>query len=1038
MPIFRLPLFFLALLFFCSHSFSTQTTQWDPVTSGFFHPTSVNLSYGDFFADTTLKLADKGGMDTVHQPISSPTGELISLSYKDLISAIFKKISADIPSSFSRAQKISLKHWESSYKFMSDTSVSITRNFLWIVVWLWCQVYLWIAKTLWFFATYFTLPVLALAILTCLTAVVYRVLRWICSQLPMRLLLLPWTTMKFVVQMRSSKKKTKIVMEKACEGFTTYSIPQTPTKNSVVEIVYSDGSHAGYATCVQLYNGHRGLLTAHHVQSASDMAVHSLRNGNKIKLDDFKIIFSNSDLDLVLYMGPPSWESSLSCSGVNMVCVNRLSMSKTLLFGFEDGEWRAKNGKITGTFEKKVTVLSDTAEGDSGSAYFNGKNVVGVHLGYPASGENFNLMAPIPNIPGITSSKLVFETTAPQGRVFDEETLKYFEDLCEEFSHEEARYIMRNRNIKYESAPQNQGRGAQRRLRNKRRSKHPKDKEREYLAAPSNPINLNSTRTRGYDGQNFGGIVEKDQHSCYRNENRRESGSSHNKEQIPREARWKEEASNFREYFRSIYNWQIPTTPLEIPGFREVGATPQYYYAKQKQESRWGRKLTEQHPELAAKTAGFGWPEFGPKAELKSLRLQASRWLDRAQCAKTPSDAEREHVINQTVSAYAAAKTPTPSFCLTETLKWSDFIEEFKLAILSLELEAGVGVPFVAYGKRTHRDWVENPQLLPVLARMTFDRLQKISEVNFEAMTPEELVQNGLCDPIRLFVKGEPHKQSKLDEGRYRLIMSVSLLDQLVARVLFQSQNKLEIALWRAVPSKPGFGLSTDDQIEDFTNCLAKQVGETADEVIPNWQNFLVPTDCSGFDWSVSDWLLEDDMEVRNRLTINCTPLLRRLRAGWLKCISNSVLCLSDGTLLAQTVPGVQKSGSYNTSSSNSRIRVMAAYHSGASWAMAMGDDALESVDTDLSVYKDLGFKVEVSEQLEFCSHIFKERNLAIPVNTNKMLYKLIHGYDPECGNIEVLNNYLNAVVSVMGELRHDQALVSKLFQWLVPSAATK
>nr|WIL96164.1 P1 protein [Carrot polerovirus 2] len=459
MPIFRLPLFFLALLFFCSHSFSTQTTQWDPVTSGFFHPTSVNLSYGDFFADTTLKLADKGGMDTVHQPISSPTGELISLSYKDLISAIFKKISADIPSSFSRAQKISLKHWESSYKFMSDTSVSITRNFLWIVVWLWCQVYLWIAKTLWFFATYFTLPVLALAILTCLTAVVYRVLRWICSQLPMRLLLLPWTTMKFVVQMRSSKKKTKIVMEKACEGFTTYSIPQTPTKNSVVEIVYSDGSHAGYATCVQLYNGHRGLLTAHHVQSASDMAVHSLRNGNKIKLDDFKIIFSNSDLDLVLYMGPPSWESSLSCSGVNMVCVNRLSMSKTLLFGFEDGEWRAKNGKITGTFEKKVTVLSDTAEGDSGSAYFNGKNVVGVHLGYPASGENFNLMAPIPNIPGITSSKLVFETTAPQGRVFDEETLKYFEDLCEEFSHEEARYIMRNRNIKYESAPQNQGNG---------------------------------------------------------------------------------------------------------------------------------------------------------------------------------------------------------------------------------------------------------------------------------------------------------------------------------------------------------------------------------------------------------------------------------------------------------------------------------------------------------------------------------------------------------------------------------------------------
>lgn len=360
----------------------------------------------------------------------------------------------------------------------------------------------------------------------------------------------------------------------------------------------------------------------------------------------------------------------------------------------------------------------------------------------------------------------------------------------------------------------------------------------------------------------------------------------------------------------------------------------------------------------------------------------------------------------------------------------------------SLELDAGVGVPLVALKRKTHRSWVEGTKneesLLPQLAQLTFDRLQKLSEVSFEAMTPEELVQQGLCDPIRLFVKGEPHKQSKLDEGRYRLIMSVSLIDQLVARVLFQAQNKLEIALWRAVPSKPGFGLSTDEQIIDFVDCLAKQAGLTPEEVTTSWEDHLYPTDCSGFDWSVSQWMLEDDMQVRNELTINCTPLTRKLRAAWLHCIGNSVLCLSDGTLLAQDHPGVQKSGSYNTSSSNSRIRVMAAYHCGASWAMAMGDDALESRDSSLELYKDLGFKVEVSGQLEFCSHIFEKPDLAIPVNINKMLYKLIHGYEPECGNFEVMLNYVSAVASVLNELRYDPELVAKLQVWLLPVESQK
>ncbi|SCO64872.1 P1 [Torilis crimson leaf virus] len=453
---------FLVLCFSLSLSSSTTTTIWETDTFGFNRITSVNLSYGDLFAATTPGLI-KGEGEVIAPPLlRASNAELTSQPYTTLTGAILKKICLD-------ARNVSSKVLKASRECLEVFSVSgtamlqtATESFLWMLVAIWWTAYLWAAKFIWILVTYFTIPVLALGTLTLITMVIYRAARWICSQLPMHFILFPLTIIKFIIGMRVRAKKTPIVKEKACEGYTTFSIPQTPPKNSVVEVIFKDGSHAGYATCVKLHNGHNGLLTAHHVCQDNDMAIHSLRNGAKIKLEQFKIFFSNSDLDVTIYMGPRSWESTLACSAVDMVCANRLAVCETRLFGFENNEWRSRNGKLLGTFEKKVSVLSNTVEGDSGSAYFHGKNVVGVHTGYPVTGENFNLMAPIPSIPGLTSSKLVFETTAPQGKIFDDELINYFNELCEEFSISEARSIMKNKKmINYEASvkKQNQGNG---------------------------------------------------------------------------------------------------------------------------------------------------------------------------------------------------------------------------------------------------------------------------------------------------------------------------------------------------------------------------------------------------------------------------------------------------------------------------------------------------------------------------------------------------------------------------------------------------
>ena len=49
-------------------------------------------------------------------------------------------------------------------------------------------------------------------------------------------------------------------------------------------------------------------------------------------------------------------------------------------------------------------------------------------------------------------------------------------------------------------------------------------------------------------------------------------------------------------------------------------------------------------------------------------------------------------------------------------------------------------------------------------------------------------------DPIKVFVKQEPHKMSKIKQERYRLISGVSLVDTLVDRLLLQwlAQNVVE------------------------------------------------------------------------------------------------------------------------------------------------------------------------------------------------------------------------------------------------------
>nr|UNI77224.1 MAG: P1-P2 fusion protein [Cowpea polerovirus 2] len=1002
------------------------------------------------------------------QTWNSPgTGEKPPLSYRGIMLDLWELVSRDAKTFYSAVSDALNSSFKLTADFLTTSAGKIFRSLCWFLIFVWYSLLRMIIVTAWHFVTRnFTLA-LAAAWLFVLSVALVKTARWISGLAPTFLVTvfisIPRWCLRKLFWGRSSRNYEE---EKCCEQFLSFTINQDPPKRSQLVLQTEEGKHAGYGTCVRLYNGTNGLLTAYHVASNASKVV-STRTGNKVPLSSFKPLMVSTLYDQVLYAGPVEWESILGCKGVNFAPAKSLGASDCNIFHIqENGKWGCSNAKIEGQLKHhegglkkalpgQLSVLSHTTKGQSGAGYFNGKTLVAVHVGGSLESEDvnatYNVAVPVLPKAGITAPNYVFETSAPTSGVFDsyavEELSKAYDKAIEWMNSKrgkgEVLWADLEDDVFYEaetSAPKPEpvsgNREARRRPQNNRKIRaNPRKRGLRHPSKRYSDWGANNDYVGGADRQQYQpegggeGLHQGDPRAC---SEETEPIFPTKEEQEARRQQWRNKAANYRRFFETQFKWELSTPPQEVPGFRFCGKAPQWYHPKQKQQGEWGEEVIRKHPDLGKKTHGFGWPQFGPQAELKSLRLQASRWLDRAQSAQVPSPAERERVIKRLVSSYKQAQSVNPVATMSGELLWDDFLQSFKEAASSLQLDAGVGVPYVALGKPTHRSLVEDPEMLPVLARLTFDRLEKLSKEGVCRLTPEELVKQGLCDPIRVFVKGEPHKQSKLDEGRYRLIMSVSLVDQLVARVLFQEQNKKEIALWRVVPSKPGFGLSTDQQVLEFTEALAHKVGVTPQELIEEWKDHLVPTDCSGFDWSVADWMLEDDIEVRNRLTRGLTPVTAMMRRNWKHCIANSVLCLSDGTLLAQTVPGVQKSGSYNTSSTNSRVRVMCAYHCGATWCCAMGDDALESVDSNLEEYKRLGLKVEVSGKLEFCSHIFESPSLATPVNVGKMLYKLIYGYNPGSGNLEVIANYLAACFSVFNELRHDPELVLQLYEWLV------
>lgn len=311
-----------------------------------------------------------------------------------------------------------------------------------------------------------------------------------------------------------------------------------------------------------------------------------------------------------------------------------------------------------------------------------------------------------------------------------------------------------------------------------------------------------------------------------------------------------------------------------------------------------------------------------------------------------------------------------------------------------VKLDTSPGYPGMLLGK-TNADVIGflSPETVAAIAA---ERVLLINEISFEFMetlSAVEMVKLGLTDPIRVFIKNEPHSKAKLELGRLRIINSVSLIDQMVEKYFCGRQNKLEIANFVSIPCMPGMGNHDGVAGAQLTARLLSAIKSRSG------------TDARAYDWTNTHQTMMVD--ARFRAKILGLPKWENVYTKRQLLLMTSVMIVDNGNVFQQSRRGVQKSGSVNTSTGNCRSRVVARAVAFPDmdlldvdgWQVrVMGDDGVEntsgiSKDEVVSAYQRLNVLIKEVTTLEedgfveFCGLEYSEMGIHNP----RSLKSLVH-----------------------------------------------
>lgn len=291
---------------------------------------------------------------------------------------------------------------------------SLFGQILWLLVSIWTKILVVTFWSAYSVVTGYYLQVASLMSLAIITSWIFKALRWTFGVFPV------WACVKIGKTILRVLTCKRYFNEKAVAGYSSFSVPQVPPKKSALFIRRKDKTHIGYATSVRLFNGINAVITAeHNIEEGCEL--YSPRTRAAISVNEFTAVFMSPELDIAILAGPNNWESVLGCGGAHFTTHKRLAKCQAQIYTLDDERWLAHSASVVGFHNNFAQVLSNTKPGHSGAGYFHGKTLLGVHKGHAGSEFNFNLMAPIPDIPGITSPQYVVESEPPQGLIFPED-----------------------------------------------------------------------------------------------------------------------------------------------------------------------------------------------------------------------------------------------------------------------------------------------------------------------------------------------------------------------------------------------------------------------------------------------------------------------------------------------------------------------------------------------------------------------------------------------------------------------------------------
>lgn len=251
-----------------------------------------------------------------------------------------------------------------------------------------------------------------------------------------------------------------------------------------------------------------------------------------------------------------------------------------------------------------------------------------------------------------------------------------------------------------------------------------------------------------------------------------------------------------------------------------------------------------------------------------------------------------------------------------------------------------------------------------------------------------------VASPIQVFVKPEPHKLSKLKDGRLRLISAIGFEDTMVDRILFHDLAETVVATTGKTPSMIGW-VPIRGAWRAFRNRLPREV---------------LCLDKAAWDWTVQPWLVRVLESVIHELAIDAPAWWTQLVSARFEALfRRAVFKFLDGTVYAQNFPGIMKSGCFLTIILNTLAQVIlhleACKRSGedpyATMPFALGDDTVQAaLFRNLLRYvqelEGLGAKVKEAqpqEAVEFAGFKITASTI-VPTYTTKHLYKLEYTTD--------------------------------------------